>query len=267
MTGRNILIVGCAVGSLVLASESYAQPSIQAPLYGRIQDFSKKTLDDALATSERANGHARQDNFFQAVQEYEALLARSQGIPNAMMSYPVLMALAGAHLEAAIDRVMYADRSPALQKSLALREQNQTAINNHISSVYTLVGTAAREAGASGIAGPDKAKFVCGARDKLAAAISLHGIVNSIPGDVDKGIKGYEATESCSPDAKRAIRYLRGMRRDISNSPMSSDSIAKIVSLFVKEIVPHGNLISEFIDLGYDYYKKNRPSVREVLPR
>src|SRR4029077_16402625 len=106
MKNRHVLMVFCATFSLALSSKSYAQLSTQAPLYGHAQDFSNKILADALTTGGRANGFVSQKNYFQAQQEYETFLQPSDGIPDVLMTYPMLMAFAGAHLEAAFDRVM-----------------------------------------------------------------------------------------------------------------------------------------------------------------
>jgi hypothetical protein len=179
MGSREVLILLTVVGSLAPPSESYAQQSTQAPIFGRIQQFAKTALDATVETSERANRFTREENFFEAARAYETLLAGWQDTPDVLITYPVLMALAGAHFGAAINRVAYGARASELKENGKLREQNLDLINNHINQVYTLVGRAAARAGESGIEGPDLQRFACAARAKLAAAVSLHGIVNS----------------------------------------------------------------------------------------
>jgi len=260
-------MVLCAIISLALSSASYAQLSTQAPIYGHVQDFSKEILVSAVATSERANNFVSQKNYFQALQEYETFLHRSEGVPDVLMTYPVLLAFAGAHLEAAFDRVMYSGSSPDLQHNQTLYEQNKLAINDHIANVIPLVKKAVDQANATGMDEPDKNRFQCIAREKIIAAFSLHGIVNSVLEDLDNGIQGYEQYGACIPDSKRAIQYLKGVRASISNSPLSADSMVKDVSLFVKETVPHGNIFGTCIDIAYDFYKKFNPLAPDVLPR
>src|ERR1700720_2556016 len=124
MKNRHVLMVLCASFPLALSSESYSQLSTPAPPYGSVQDFSQKILDNALETRDRANSSVSQKKYSQALQEYETFLHLSEGVPDALMTYPVLMAFAGAHLEAAFDRVMNASSSPDLLHNLTLYEQN-----------------------------------------------------------------------------------------------------------------------------------------------
>ena len=266
---RNALIAICVAGAVALPRAGCAQstfPEQLQALYDRTQQFSKAILDDTLQTSERANSRVAEGNFYQAAREYEALLGRHQDTPDSLLTYPVLMALGGAHLEAAINLVWVAAKDAALKDNLKLRNQNRDAINDHIGQVYTLVGTAASRAHATGINGPDAAQFVCEASAKVNAAVIVHGIVNSNGGEVDMGIAGYQKIEGCYPEAGRIIGHLKDVRRNIDKSMMGSNSIAAMVSLFVKAAVPKGSMISTFLDGGYKFYNERRPPLPN-LPR
>ena len=255
------------LGSGALVSPSLGQQSTQAPIYGHVQDFSKQILDEMRAASERADADVRQASFYQAAREYEGEIDRWGSTPELLLTYPVLMALAGAHLEAAFDRVMNAAKDQDLLNNLSLRDQNRDAVNNHIELVYIYVAHAANLAGAVGLSGDGKTDFVCTALEKMAAARSLLGIVNSSSEFLDQGIAGYEKTKACTPAAGKAILYLTAVRANMTHSVISPDNIAKTVSELVKETVRGGTFISLFLDAGYDYYKDHQPPVASVLPR
>jgi hypothetical protein len=263
MNPRSILILLCAVGSFALAPNSWAQQSTISPIYPHVKDFSKDVLDDVQTTRELADSYVSHKEFLRAAQEYESLLKRREDTPAVLTTYPVSMALAGAHFEAAFYRVMNA-KSPDLKNNPALYEDNKRIINAHITQVYAHVIGAVRQAEESGISSADVSEFKCDARAKSTAAVSLEGIVNLSPGRLDEAIKGYKQLEACTPDTKSAIQYLTGVRRNMTGSIMGSDSIVSIASSFVETVVPRGNIINFFIKVGYGLYERHQPPVRDL---
>ena len=258
MTGRKVLIFLCAAGAFALPRESFAQPAAPA------QQITKQILDDVAATSEAAISLAREGNYQQAARLYETLLERWPNAMDASTTYPALMVLAAAHLEAAVNRVTFADKARGSKANHTLAEQPLNVVNDHLAQVYTLVGTAANRAGGTRISGPDKEGFVCQARLRLAAAITLHGFVNSNASELDKGAAGYEQTEACNPDARNVAKRLRGESLNVANSPRGSDAIADTVSRFAKATGTVGGVIGTVLNVSYDFYKKSQPL---VLPR
>src|SRR5947209_2575641 len=105
MVIRKIFIVIGAASCFALPSNSGAQSN--PALYEPAHQIAKQMLDDSAATRERAAARVRENNYYEAATEYEALVGRWQGTPDSLLSYPVLMALGGAHLEAAINLVSY----------------------------------------------------------------------------------------------------------------------------------------------------------------
>ena len=129
-----------------------------------------------------------------------------------------------------------------------------------------MVGTAARRARESGLGGAEAEPFICEASAKLAAAVTVHGIVNSNAGEIDKGIAGYEKIAACVPGVDRVVGTLKGISRNVSGSPMSLDTIASTLALFAREVPKGGPLIGSSIDAGYKYYRESRPPL-PPLPR
>ncbi|MEA2897460.1 MAG: hypothetical protein QOJ84_3075 [Bradyrhizobium sp.] len=265
MIGRNVLIFLCLVGAFALPRENFAQSAAPMP-YDPAQQVPKQILDEAAATSEAAGSLARAGNYHQAARRYEALLERWPDAMNVSMAYPAQMALAGAHLDAAVNHVQFADKARGSKANHTLTEQQLNVVNDHLDQVYTLVGTAVHRAGQNGISGPDREEFICQAQLRLAAAIALHGMVNSNADEIDKGVAAYERTEACNPDARSVARHLRDERRNVSGSIWGTDTIATMVSRLVKDIVPlgGGSILSGAVDVGYIFYKKSQPL---VLPR
>jgi hypothetical protein len=253
-----------------LSAQAQAQGMTVAPLGSYVDVMNTlKVLDDAAATRDRAEAFDRTGNFFQEIEEYDGLIGRWQNAPT--KAEAVWKALAGANVQAARARALYAATAPDFQKNLSLREQNLSLINQHIAAASQDAANAETAIRVSTTMFPDtKRALACVVYKIRGTVASLQGIVDRSPGLVDTGIRWFQATLDCDPQAapqmRNAISRLSGFRREIANSFLSDDNIAQTVSTFFKEVVPHGNLISYLIAEGYRFYKQRQPSPLQALP-
>ena len=212
-------------------------------------------LEEAKAGSDRAKALESRHSYLAAAQEYEAEITRAQESSILSTSYSVTMVLADAHLDAARARMKYAD---TLQ-NLGLHEQNQSLITGHLVQIPGLVTSAAQNAGRTG----SVAKFKCRAYELLGHGSFLQGSLNRSSHDIELAIQAYRSTLPCDPEAaphtEQVIAYLKSVDRDMRDSIVSNDNIAKMVSKVVSlSVGPWGDFVSAGIDGAYEYIKAHR---------
>lgn len=236
------------------ANSDGTRPSLldSALAEGRFFDEAKKSLSRAR---EFESNHA----LFDAVQEYEDLIASSEKVSamaKLMHGYEYNVVLAGAHLDAARTRMAY---GVSFNKNLDLTEQNRVRIENHLKAVPSLVLAATQAASGR----PEYEKSRCNAYKLLADGQFLTGMIDLSSKDLLGAIEAYKKVAACDPEsasqAQAMISYTKSVEADISKKILRADNVAKVVSKFVSLSVPKvGSYLSMAIDLGYDFYKEKK---------
>src|ERR1043165_1831054 len=221
-------VIVLVLGSVFLHEPSHAQPAPLAPA-DRAQNFAMAILEDAEATAKHADAMWQQNRFVQVLQQYESFLGRAQSIPDATRYSPVLMVLAGAHLEIALARVSM----PEFQTP-SLHDEYRRLANVHISQTLDRLRSALTAASAAGPSEAEEQQFVCQVYLRLAATVALRGITNNVPADLDEGIRFYETSAPCNDSYKSAIQYLGGLKRNMTYSPLGSDAIIAFVTVVAR---------------------------------
>jgi hypothetical protein len=218
-------------------------------------------LDEAKKSLGRAREFESKHALFDAVQEYEDLIASSgklSATANLMHGYEYYVVLAGAHLDAARTRMAY---GVSFNKNLDLTEQNRVRIENHLRAVPNLVVEARQS-----VAGrPGYEKSLCSAYKLLAYGQFLTGMIDLTSKDLLGAIETYKKVAACDPEsapqAQAMISYTKSVEADISKKTLRADNVAKVVSKFVSVSVPKvGSYLSMAIDLGYESYKEKKKS-------
>jgi hypothetical protein len=249
-----------AFGSMCLGGASYAQPSMP-PAFDRAQNFAIAIQQDAEATAKRADAMWQQNRFVQVMQEYEGFLGRAQSVPEATRYYPVLMVLAGAHLEIAIARISM----PEFQTRF--HDEYRRLANAHLDRTLDLLRSANLAAAAAVPNAADNQNFLCHVFLRLAATVALRGIVNNVPADLDFAIKNYERSAACNSDYRSTIQFLRGLERNMTHSPLGSDAIVAFIAKFIGSTSKPGKYIAPFIEAAYDSYQKHQSPLPNRLQR
>ncbi len=243
--------------------QSQAPPPVLVPLASAIYDLG--FVIQATETRQKADALEAGHHVFEAMQLFEKLISSAAELPPGLQhGYQFDVILAACHLDAARTRIAYGEGLHELK----MREENQGLIMAHLNAIPGLVVAASQDVDADA----HRSKFKADAYTLLAAGQLYVGVLNSSAKDLDVCIKAYQKLAQTDPNAavqaRRMIKYVKGLERQVNHSIFSYDNIVKLTAAIVKEAVPDvGGWLAAGIEFGAGYYKEHRsepvpPTVR-----
>ncbi len=212
----------------------------------RFLDFAKGKAEEARAKTG-----------LESIQANEEIVAEANTLsPGSFHTYGYDMVVAGAHLDAARERISY---GASLANNLSLTEQNKKIILDHLHAVPALVVDAANRASGS----VPLEHFRCQAYKMLASGAFFQGVTANSARDLQLAVGAFEKVSACDPASKREaskmISYIKGVEREMSHAPFRADNVVKVASKFIGLALPgYGSYLAAGLDFGYGFYKERK---------